>query len=89
MNVDKIELVFLCFQDKKSGYESQGVVKKKVLFKKNDLWVFVFFYSVSFRGGQNIQDLRRNFVIASAAKQSLTARQRQGLRLRSAGADVV
>jgi hypothetical protein len=30
MNVDKIKLVFLYLQDKKSGYESQGVVKKKI-----------------------------------------------------------
>ena len=28
--VDKIALFFLCLQDKKSGHESQGVVKKKV-----------------------------------------------------------
>ena len=35
--VDKIALFFLCLQDKKSGYESQGVVKKKVLFKINKL----------------------------------------------------
>jgi hypothetical protein len=28
--VDKIALFFLCLQDKKSGYESQGVVKEKI-----------------------------------------------------------
>ena len=38
--VDKIALFFLCLQDKKSGYESQGVVKKKVLFKINKLKFF-------------------------------------------------
>jgi hypothetical protein len=32
--VDKIELFFLCLQDKKSGYESQGVVKKKIFKEK-------------------------------------------------------
>jgi hypothetical protein len=31
--VDKIALFFLCLQDKKSEYESQGVVKKKVFLK--------------------------------------------------------
>jgi hypothetical protein len=35
MNVDKIELVFLYLHCKKCGYESQGLVKKKV--SKNDL----------------------------------------------------